>query len=48
VLSCANPLIRKFYALEAFPGKAFKGFAVLGYCKPLITRYMEASGVPAG
>jgi hypothetical protein len=34
--------------LEAFIGKAFKGVAVLGYRKPLITPPMGASGSPEG
>jgi hypothetical protein len=38
----------KFHVLEVFIDKAFKGCAVLGYCKALITRYMQASRAPAG
>jgi hypothetical protein len=37
-----------FHELEAFIGKAFKGAAVPGYRKPLITPPMGASGSPAG
>jgi hypothetical protein len=33
---------------EAFICKAFKGAAIVCYCKPLITQQMEASGLPAG
>lgn len=29
-------------------GQAFKGAAVGWYCKPLITKHMEASGAPEG
>jgi hypothetical protein len=34
--------------LEALIGKAFKGTAVLGYRKAVITPPMEASGAPEG
>jgi hypothetical protein len=37
-----------FHELEAFIGQAFKGAAVLGYRKALITPPMGASGSPAG
>jgi hypothetical protein len=37
-----------FHQSEGFIGKAFKGAAVLGYRKVLITPPMEASGSPAG
>jgi len=39
---------RLFHESEAFIGKAFKGAAVLRYCKPLITQHMEVSGAPDG
>ena len=33
---------------EASICKAFKGAAIVCYCKPLITRQMEAPGLPYG
>jgi hypothetical protein len=36
-------LSRKFHALKAFIGMAFKGSAVLGL-QPAVARYMELSG----
>jgi len=33
---------------EAFICKAFKGAAIVHYCKPLITQQMEDSGSPEG
>jgi hypothetical protein len=38
----------RFHELKAFIGQAFKGAAVLGYRKALITPPMRASGSPAG
>jgi hypothetical protein len=39
---------RIFHVCEAFICKAFKGAAVVGYCKPLIAAQMDASDTPAG
>jgi hypothetical protein len=33
---------------EAFICKAWKGAAIVDYCKPLLTRQMEASDSPEG
>jgi len=33
---------------EAFICKAFKGEAIVDYCKPLITQQMKASDLPFG
>jgi hypothetical protein len=33
---------------EAFICKAAKGDAIVGYCKPFLTRQMGASGSPEG
>ena len=34
------------HELEAFMGKALRGAAIVGYCKPFITQTMNASGSP--
>ncbi|MGD9232115.1 MAG: hypothetical protein PVJ20_14955, partial [Desulfobacterales bacterium] len=39
---------RIFHGCEVFICKAFKGAAVVAYCKPLITRQMGASHSPKG
>ena len=41
-------LARLFHEMEAFTCKAFKGAAIVDYCKPLITPQVEASGSPKG
>ena len=41
-------LTRIFHVCEAFICKAFKGAAVVDYCKPLITKQMGASNSPTG
>jgi hypothetical protein len=34
--------------MEAFIGEASKGEDVVGYLEPLVTKRMEASGLPIG
>lgn len=48
IQSCHQAIARKFHVYEAFICKAFKGTAVVDYCKPLITQQMSASNSPAG
>jgi len=39
-------ITRILHESEAFICKAFKGAAIVRYCKPLITQQMEAPGSP--